>query len=82
MNVKIDCSVLNDVITECYQHCRGDDRAVEHITTSLVENGVVDDTWGYLMYGEDGDWLPDGMEVDQQIQDQLEQYITTTIKTL
>lgn len=80
--VNVDCSVLDDVIKELYQYHRGDARAVERICTALVENEHVDQTWGHLMYSKDGNYIEGGMEVDAAILDQLEQYVTATIKTL
>lgn len=77
--VKIDCSVLKDTILEIATHYCNNNRIVEHITTSLVENGVVDETWGHLMYSEDGNYLPGGMDIDKQILDQLEEYVTSLV---
>jgi len=79
MNVKIDCSVLKDTILETAKGYRKDERIVERITTSLVENGFVDETWGHLMYDEEGDWLPNGMQADTAIQNQLEEYIASLV---
>ena len=78
-NIKVDCSVLKDTILEIATHYRNDDRIVEHITTSLVENGIVDETWGHLMYSEDVNYLPGGMDIDKQILDQLEEYVTSLV---
>jgi len=86
--IKIDCSVLDEVILELYTYHRVDrglsglDRVVGRILTDLVENNYVDETWGSLMYGKDGDYLPDGMETDRQILRQLDDYVTKTVSSL
>jgi len=78
----IDYSVLDDVIVEIYSHHKGDHRATERICTSLVENSYVDDTWGHLIYQEDGNYTENGMDIDMQILEGLEQYVAALIKTL
>ena len=80
--VDIDCSILNDVITDSYQSHRNDKEIVSHIMTDMVENGYVDETWGTLMYDDDGNYTEDGVEIDAAILNKLEQYITELVKTL
>lgn len=86
--IKIDCSVLDEVILELYTYHRVDrglsslDRVVGHILTALVENNYVDETWGLLMYSKDGNYLPDGMETDRQILRQLDDYVTKMVSSL
>lgn len=80
MNIKdIDCSVLDDKIAESYRNHQ--ESMVDHIMTDMIEGGIVDKTWGSLIYNEDGGYNEvDGVACDEMILKELEQHIAEFVK--